>query len=78
MSRRAIPTVSFRGSSATGAACICASVAARMDVLTRGDGGGTAFCRIAASEPADGWASGRRGRFIPQNEDTLEPIFEQN
>ena len=78
MSRKAIPTVNFRGSSATGAACICASVAVRMDALTRGDGWGTAFWKIAASEPAGGWASGRRGRFIPQNEDIMESIFEQN
>ena len=78
MSRRAIPTVSFCGSSAAGAACICASVAVRMDALTRGDGWDTAFCKIAASEPAGGWASGRRGRFIPQNEDIMESIFEQN
>ena len=75
---KATSTASFRGSTATGAACICASVVVRMDALTRGDGWGTAFCKIAASEPAGGWASGRRGRFIPQNEDIMESIFEQN
>ena len=75
---KATSTASLRGSTATGAACICASVAVRMDALTRGDGWGTAFCKIAASEPAGGWASGRRGRFIPQNEDIMELIFEQN
>ena len=58
---KATSTASFRGSTATGAACICASVAVRMDALTRGDGWNTAFCKAAVLLPL---SSGRVSRCL--------------